>query len=83
VGDYPLSDSLSSPIVTMNGPAANPIGPVNCCWGGVLGNTGTFTVTSLTATRMQGSLVATLQPQPATAATGPLDVNITFDIGRQ
>ena len=48
---------------------------------GPLAGTGTFTVTGLTATRMQGTLTGTLQRTPPTAATAPIDVNVAFDIG--
>jgi hypothetical protein len=45
---------------------------------------GTFTVTSLTATRMRGTLSATLQPLDGTGATGTLTIqNMAFDVGRQ
>ena len=41
-----------------------------------------ITVTSLTATRIQGTLSATLQPMAGSAATGTLGLsNIDFDIG--
>jgi len=45
---------------------------------------GTFTVSSLTATRIRGTLTATLQPSPGSGATGTLTIaNLAFDIGRQ
>lgn len=83
VGSYALGSAPGDPVVVMSGPWTNPNGPVNCCWGGGTGNTGTLQITSLTATRIQGTLSATLVPTPATAATTPLTLtNITFDIGR-
>ena len=83
VGTYPLGSAPGDPVVVMSGPWTNPNGPVNCCWGGGTGNTGTLEITSLTATRIQGTLSATLVPSPATAATTPLTLsNVTFDIGR-
>ncbi len=76
------STAAAAAPVVMSGPWTNPNGPVNCCWGGGTGNTGTLEITSLTATRIQGTLSATLVPTPATAASAPLTLsNITFDIG--
>jgi hypothetical protein len=47
-------------------------------------NSGTFTVTSMTATRLQGTLSATLNPLAGSGATGTLTIeNLAFDIGRQ
>jgi len=82
VGSYTLGNQASDPVVIMQGPGTNPNGSLNCCWGGGLGNTGTLAVTSLTATRIQGTLSATLQPMAGSAASGTLDLsNIAFDIG--
>lgn len=52
-----------------------------CCWG-VLGDTGTMHLTSLTTTRARGTLTATLSPKPGTAASGTLTItNGSFDVG--
>jgi hypothetical protein len=83
VGTYDVGTDPGDVIVTMQGPAANPTGPVNCCWSTGVGTTGTLTVTSLTATRIKGSVSATLTPNPGTTASAPLDVSATFDIGIQ
>lgn len=80
-GTYGITGAPGSAAVSMLGPYTNPNGAVNCCWSSLPAGTGTFTVTSLTATRMQGTLTGTLQPTPSTAATAPIDVNVTFDIG--
>jgi len=82
-GSYTVGNNPSDVVVTMMGPGANPNGPVNCCWGGVVGATGTLNISSVTATRLQGTLTATLPPNPGTAANAPLTItNLTFDIGR-
>jgi len=83
VGSYPIGTQPGNAVVNMLGPAANPTGPVNCCWGTIVGDVGTLTITSLTATRIQGTLTATLAPVASSAATGNLDIsNLTVDIGR-
>jgi hypothetical protein len=47
-------------------------------------NSGTFTVTSLTATRITGTLSATLNPLAGSGASGTLTLtDMAFDIGRQ
>jgi hypothetical protein len=46
--------------------------------------TGSFTVTSLTASRIRGTLDATLNPSAGSGATSPLVIQgVVFDIGRQ
>lgn len=82
VGSYNLGSQATDPVVVMSGPWTNPNGPVNCCWGGGVGNTGTLNITSQTATRIQGFLDATLVPSAGTAASGPLTIDsLAFDIG--
>ena len=81
-GTYTVGSAPGDAVVTMIGPVSNPFGSVNCCWGGGGGNTGTLTVTALSATRLQGTLSASLPPTPATSASGTLTVSgVTFDIG--
>jgi len=56
----------------------------HCCWGGggSAADVGTITITSITATRVKGTLTATIQPSPGTAATTPLVItNGSFDVG--
>lgn len=58
----------------------------HCCWGGggSAADVGTITITSITSTRVQGTLSATLQPSPGQPATTPLVItNGTFDVGIQ
>jgi hypothetical protein len=47
----------------------------------VAGSTGNFAITSLTATRMIGSMNVTLPPSPGTKAAGSLAISITFNVG--
>jgi Family of unknown function (DUF6252) len=52
-------------------------------WVPAASGSGTFTVTSLTATRIQGTLTATLVPLAGSGAVGNLDIsNLAIDIGR-
>ncbi len=80
-GSYTVGSQPGEVVVVLQGPAVNPTGPLNCCWGGALGNTGTLTITSLTATRIAGNLTATLVPTPGTAASGTISLDTDFDIG--
>jgi hypothetical protein len=81
-GTYPVSDAapLRTIIAGLNGGMAS-----NCCWGlNAGGDTGTITITSLTATRVKGTFSGTLQPQPKRPATAPLVVTDgAFDVGIQ
>jgi len=55
----------------------------HCCWGGGGSalDAGTITITSVTATRVKGSLTATLQPSPGQPATTPLVItDAEFDV---
>lgn len=80
-GTYSLSNTGPVRIMTAgrNGGDAG-----HCCWGG--GSTGmdvgTITITSLTPSRVKGSLTATLRPTPGKPATTPLVITDgTFDVG--
>jgi len=58
----------------------------HCCWGGGGSalDVGTITITSLTPGRVRGTLTATLQPSPGTAATTPLVItDAEFNVGIQ
>jgi hypothetical protein len=55
----------------------------HCCWGGGGSNldVGVITLTSVTADRVKGTLTATLQPNPGSAATTPLVItDAHFDV---
>ena len=81
VGTYGVSDPIAGDaIVSLIGPA-NSGCTGNPCWNSLVSGVGTFTVTSLTATRMKGTLTVTMQPTAGSTATAPIDVNVTFDIG--
>ena len=79
-GTYALSSvaPLRTIIVGKNGGDAD-----HCCWGLNGGaDSGSITITSLTATRVKGTFSGTLQPQPGKAATAPLQiVDGSFDVG--
>jgi hypothetical protein len=81
VGAYTITGQPGDPVVVVSGPYTNPNGSVNCCWGGGTGNTGTLTITGVTATRIKGTVVATLVPSPATSAAAPLSISTAFDVG--
>lgn len=80
-GSYTLSNTSPARIIGAgrNGGDAN-----HCCWGGGAtgADVGTITITSLTPTRVKGTLTATLQPTPGRPATTPLVITDgTFDVG--
>ena len=50
-------------------------------WGGDVTDTGTVTITSLTATRIQGHYSATLKNVIGADAVVPLSINGTFTLG--
>ena len=80
-GTYTISHTgvIRSVGAGRNGGDAN-----HCCWGGGGSalDVGTIIITSLTATRVKGTLTATLQPSPGKAATTPLVItNAEFDVG--
>jgi len=64
--------------------AVVPTTGVGPSWVADTGHSGSFTVTSMTATRIRGTLSATLNPLAGSGATGNLVLeNFAFDIGRQ
>jgi hypothetical protein len=52
-------------------------------WGGGPGDVGTVTITSITATRIRGTFVATLQPVAGPGATAPVAVSGSFNLGME
>ena len=78
-GTYTLSNT--APVRLLS--AGRNTHPTNCCWGvNTPGDVGTITVTSITASRIQGTFSGTLQPHAGTPATTPLVItNGTFDVG--
>lgn len=79
-GDYTISHTgtIRSVGAGRNGGDAD-----HCCWGGGGSalDVGTITITSITADRVKGTLTATLQPSPGTAATTPLVItDAEFDV---
>jgi hypothetical protein len=83
VGSYAVGTAPGDALVTLMGPAVNPTGPVNCCWGTGAGTSGTLTVSSLTATRIKGTVAATLVPNAGSGASGPIAIADSFDLGIQ
>lgn len=78
-GDYTL-DQAAGRLLIVTGMGA---GSANCCWGAQAGDTGTITITSVSATRFSGTFSGTLQAQPGSAQTQPLVITGgSFDIGR-
>ena len=81
VGSYGVTDPTAGhATVSLIGPG-NSGCTGSTCWNSLLTGVGTFTVTSLTATRIKGTLTVTMQPTAGSTATTPIDVNVTFDIG--
>jgi hypothetical protein len=80
-GTFQLSNNSGSILVAWDPNAVAPAG-ARCCYG-IAGDVGTMTITSLTTTRIKGTLSATLRAQPGTAAgTGTLVItNGVFDMG--
>ena len=80
-GTYGVADpTAGDATVTLIGPDATGC-TGNPCWNSLVSGVGTFTVTSLTATRMKGNLTVTMQPTAGSTATAPIDVNVNFDVG--
>jgi hypothetical protein len=75
-GDYALS--TTTPMKTLS---FGVLGPPVASWGVDAADAGTVHITSLTATRIKGTLTATLQPGIGTVAAAPLVVTCTFDLG--
>jgi hypothetical protein len=79
-GTYQLANTPGRILQAWDPNAVAPAG-ARCCWG-ILGDTGTMTITSITVTRAKGTFSAVLSPQPGTAARGQLVIsNGTFDVG--
>jgi len=75
--DVGLSPGLAaaSAVVPATGPSPS--------WVAGTTGSGTFTISSMTATRIRGTLSATLGPLAGSGATGTLTIaNLAFDIGR-
>ncbi len=80
-GTYSLSNSNPVRLVIAghNGGDA-----AHCCWGSNAGDVGSVTITSLTASRVTGTISATLQPVAGKPATTPLVISdAAFDVGIQ
>ncbi|HMI94068.1 MAG TPA: hypothetical protein VK509_21995 [Polyangiales bacterium] len=55
-----------------------------CCWGANPDDSGTVTITTLSADRLAGSFELVLVPKAGSAASAPLVVTSgAFDIGRE
>jgi hypothetical protein len=81
-GTYPINESGPMQCsVTAGGTI--PFGqPVTNSWASNgAGSSGSVTITSITATRIKGSVTATLGPTPGTATTGTVSVSWSFDVG--
>jgi hypothetical protein len=79
-GTFVLSNNAGSILMAWDPSAVAPAG-ARCCFG-IMGDVGTMTITSLTTTRVRGTLSATLRAQPGTAATGTMVItNGAFDVG--
>lgn len=79
-GTYQLSNVPGSILMAWDPNAVAPAG-ARCCYG-ILGDVGTLTITSMSNTRIKGTLSATLRAQPGTAASGTLSItNGAFDMG--
>ena len=79
-GTYPISDV--APLVTITAGLTGGDAD-HCCWGLNAGNdTGSIVITSLTATRVQGTFSGTIQPHPDKPAKAPLvTTDGSFDVG--
>lgn len=81
-GSYPLGQpGLASSIVISAPPGASTTGPL-CCWSSAVGGaTGSVVVTSLTATRVQGTFTFTLPASGGGATSALVATGGSFDIG--
>lgn len=78
-GTYPISGD--PPIRSITG-IGDGVDPLVCCWGPYGTATGSVTITSITATRIQGTFEASLEPAPSSQAGGTLVIaSGTFDNG--
>lgn len=76
-GSYPLS--AANPIHTATFSSYD--GTNFDLWGAQAGDAGSVTITSVTATRIKGSVNATLEPSSGPHATAPVAVSVDFDLG--
>jgi hypothetical protein len=76
-GSYALSASSPLHVLTFS----TYDGANFSVWGGVAGDVGSIVITSLTASRIQGTFNVTLQPSTGPAATGPINLVGDFDLG--
>lgn len=77
-GAYPLSTDDPRHTIVVGSDFSAPLADI---WGGDATDTGTVTITSLTATRIQGSYSATLKNIIGTTALAPLTITGTFNLG--
>lgn len=75
-GFYPLSPSNVLSFSKSPNPLANTWNSTGA------GSSGSVTIASVTASRIQGTFTGTLGPAPSTTTTGTVTVNGTFDLGR-
>jgi hypothetical protein len=75
----PGTYELSSPSTI--GVTGDGSDPTVCCWNSNPGGSGSVTVTSMTATRIQGTFTATLLPTFGSELTGEMMVEGSFDAG--
>jgi hypothetical protein len=78
VGTYALSNVVPFRTVTLGAHLTTL--PIDL-WGGQPTDAGSVTITSLTATRIQGTFTATIQPTAGPGATAPVLVGGTFNLG--
>ncbi|MEZ4651606.1 MAG: DUF6252 family protein [Candidatus Eisenbacteria bacterium] len=78
-GSYPLSFPTRSIVIN---PGNSPSEGISCCWGPSLEDTGTITLTTISADRLVGTFSATLAPRNGTDATESVTlVGGMFDLG--
>ena len=78
-GTYALSGV--PPLCSITG-IGDGVDPLVCCWGPYMSAAGSVTVTSVTATRIQGTFQASLEAAPGSQAAGSLVIaSGTFDNG--
>jgi hypothetical protein len=79
-GTYPLA--LGPPFRGVVVVAADPAKQENCCWGNIVDDSGSITVTTFSSDRLTGSFEFTLAPGAMGSATEPLVATSgVFDIG--
>jgi len=77
-GTYPVSLASPTRIIAVNATTGASPRP---SWGTGAGTSGSVTITSISATRVQGTYTGTLQPTASTPGAGALSVSGTFDVG--